>query len=331
MPTATTLFDFVHLSMPESQPGMAVRAFRKKWIGAKIAQADYGEVESTIAEVSAAWRMDLPWHRPLSCYQKRSSGSGISFIGGLVRVCVGSALPGVATLSAKAVPLPDRCSRCPARNTKANPWKALYEVGSSVQTETMGHDADISWQRVSVDCRSRGSTFKAISSGGDSSSSGMAADDEGIQSSALHGLAWWIAEASKSDTRLRPPSLRCVEDLGVLLASQREKGATGAMQATIAVLEGQSSRDLRVVVPLAVEGLEKWWPVLAYNRPDVGGTAWDETVVELRRSCVGLAHALCTGGHSTQGVVTRWLDAGKEDPMAEIRYAAKGPVDFGLD
>ena len=155
---------------------------------------------------------------------------------------------------------------------------------------------------------------------------GMLADDEKIQKSALYGL--WLGglrRLQRLEHDFAGPSLRCVEDMGVLVASQHEKGGTAAMEAAIAVLKGQSNRDIGVIVPLAVEGLQKWRSALAYSRPDVGGTTWDKTVVGRRRSCVRLAYALHSGGHSTQEIVQRWLDAGKEDPMAEGSVCSRGP------
>ena len=331
MPTDTTMFDFVQLSIPEPQPGIAVRALRRKWIGAKIPQANYGEVESTIAEVSAAWRLDLPWHRPVELSPEeeqwfwnlvdrwlRASVRRQRFTWGRDTERESRAIAGIAALVAR----------------REIPRRILGKLYTKLEVLSKPRQ----WVMMPI---FHGNEYRLIAAAAGLGSKrsrraetllrvGMFADDERIQNSALHGLAWWITEGSKRDTRLRRPSRRCVEDLGVLLASQHEKGAIGAMEAATAVLEGQSSRDLRVVVPLAVEGLEKWWPVLTYSRPDVGGTDWDKTVVELRRSCVSLAHSLRTGGHSTHRIVTRWLDAGKDDPMAEVRYAAEGRGGFGL-
>ena len=331
MPTTTTMFDFVQLSMPEPQPGMAVRAFRRKWIGTNIPQADHSAVESTIAEVSAAWRTDLRWHRPVELLPEdeqwfwklvdwwlSASVRRQRFTWGRDTERESRAIGGLAALVAR----------------REVPRQVLGKLYTKLEVLSKPRQ----WVMVPI---FHGNEYRLIAAAAGLRSKrsrraeillrmGMLAHDEKIQNSALSGLSWWILEASKSETRLRRPSLRCVEDLGVLLASPHEEGATGAMRAAIAVLEGRFSRDLRVVVPLAVEGLEKWWPVLAYNRPDVGGTDWDKTVVGLRRSCVELAHALRRGGHSTQGIVTRWLDAGKEDPMAEVRYAAEGLGDFGL-
>ena len=331
MPKATTLFDFVHLSMPEPQPGTATRAFRKKWIGAEIAKDDHAALESNVAEVSAAWRMDLPWHHPVELLPgeeqwfwdlvDRWLGASVRrqrFTWGRDTERERRAIDGVAALVAR---------REVPRRIRGKLYKKLEVLSKPRQWVMMPifHGNEYRLIAAAAGLRSKGSrraeTLLRM---------GMFADDEKIQSSALHGLSWWIEEASRPETRLRRPSLRCVEDLGLLLASQHEKGASGAMHAATALLQGQSNRDLSVVTPLAIEGLEKWWPVLAYERPDVGGTTWDKTVVALRRSCVTLAYALGRSGHPTQGIVERWLDASKEDPMAEVRYAAESLGDSGL-
>ena len=330
MPTTTTLFDFAQLSMPEPQPGMAIRAFRKKWIGAEVAEGDHGAVESVVAEVSAAWRKDLRCHRPFELLPEEeqwfwklverwlcADARRRSFTWGPDAQRESRVISGIAALVAR----------------REVPRRILGRLYLKVEILSKPRQ----WAMMPM---FHGNEYRLIAAAAGQHSRrsrraetllrmGMLADDEKIQKSALYGLAWWIEEASAPGTRLRRPSLRCVEDMGVLVASQHEKGGTAAMEAAIAVLKGQSNRDVGVIVPLAVEGLQKWRSALAYSRPDVGGTTWDKTVVGRRRSCVRLAYALHSGGHSTQEIVKRWLDAGKEDPMAEVRYAAEGLEDFG--
>ena len=330
MPTTTTLFDFAQLSMPEPQPGMAIRAFRKKWIGAEVAEGDHGAVESAVAEVSAAWRKDLRCHRPFELLPEEeqwfwklverwlcADARRRSFTWGPDAQRESRVISGIAALVAR----------------REVPRRILGRLYLKVEILSKPRQ----WAMMPM---FHGNEYRLIAAAAGQHSRrsrraetllrmGMLADDEKIQKSALYGLGWWIEEASAPGTRLRRPSLRCVEDMGVLVASQHEKGGTAAMEAAIAVLKGQSNRDIGVIVPLAVEGLQKWRSALAYNRPDVGGTTWDKTVVGRRRSCVRLAYALHSGGHSTQEIVKRWLDAGKEDPMAEVRYAAEGLEDFG--
>ena len=331
LPKETTLYDFVQLSMPAPQLGMAVRAFRKKWIGATIPEADYEEVESTVAEVSAAWREDLHWHRSIALSPEEelwfwnlvnrwlgASPYRQRFTWGRDTERESRVIDGIAALVAR----------------REVPRRILGKLYSKLETLSKPRQ----WVMTPI---FHGNEYRLIAAAAGLRSRrsrraetllrmGIWADDEKIQDSALHGLSWWIGEASAPATRLRRPSLRCIEDVGILLASQHEKGAIGAMRAAIALLKGQFDRDIRVIVPLAVEALQEWWPALEYDRADVGGTTWDQTVVGLRRSCVGLAYALHSGGHSAQEVVMRWLDVSKEDPMAEVRYAAEGLEGFGL-
>ena len=331
MPMATTLFDFVHLSMPVPKEGMAVRAFHKKWIGNEIPADDSGAVEAALAEVSAAWRRDLRWHRPIELSPPeeqwfwnlvdrwlQASARRQSFTWGRDTQRESRAIAGIAALvSRREVP----------RRVLGKFYSKLEILCSPRQwaMTPIFHGNEYRLIAAGAGLRSRRSRRAEILL-----RTGMLADEEQVQNSALYGLAWWIEEATAPGTRLRPPSRGCIEDLGVLLASRRKLGVEAAVHGAVAVMKCGSERNIRIIAPLAVEGLQKWWPALDYGRTDVGGTDWDKTVVRFRRACVRLALALHNGGYGGDDIVRRWLDAGKEDPMAEVRYAAQGFEDFGL-
>ncbi len=156
---------------------------------------------------------------------------------------------------------------------------------------------------------------------------GMRSDDERIRESALDGLVWWIEKEASSHNTFRGPTLECIRDVGMAVASQRRETARGAMAAAIAVLKRGGVSQIDSIEPFAVEGLDKWWKALRYDRADTAGTDWDKTVVELRRMCVGLAHAMRVHGRTEHSIVQRWIKAAETDPMAEVRYA----VDLAAD
>ena len=330
LPGNTRLFDFVHLSMPEPGDGVAEATFRAKWIGHDIDSSNLSAVGSTLAEVAAAWRTDTPWHRPIELSRREQKWfwnlvqiwleAGTSrrhFVWGRDDVSEERVIGGLAaTFARRSVP-------ASIRGNLDRKLDVLSRPREGVMTPQF-HGNEYELIAAAAGFRSgrppRAETLLRM---------GLMADDEEIQNSALRGLRWWVVEAAREGTRLRPPSRACVQDFAILLGSGRDKGVEAAIAVAIELLKRQPEKAIEDVVPMAAEGLAKWRSALSYERPDVGGTEWHKTVVSRRVWCVKLARTMQKHG-LTEAVVDQWIEAGTEDPMAEVRYAAQGFEPHGL-
>ena len=323
MPDEITLADWKVLDLPEPEAGAADLCFRRKWIQRDINGGPNATLEATLAEVCNAWRTDLPWHRAialspeeqdwlwnfvhrwLSTRDRSRFGMDnpdpreIELIDGLAAIVSRREVPQhiVSALYGKIEKLKIPRQMLMSDSFHGNEYR-LIAAAAGLRTE-----------------RSRQAEMLVRM--------GILSDEERVRESALDGLSWWLMEIEKPGVSIRAPSLSCVLDIGMTLGSQREGGMKGAVKGVIAVLNGSSEEYRKAVVPLAKEGLCRWWPVLQYCRADVGGTDWDKTVVQRRVWCVRLARAMERSGHGESDTVRKWLDAAKKDPMASVRYAAE--------
>ena len=323
MPDEITLADWKVLDLPEPEAGAADLCFRRKWIQRDINDGPNATLEATLAEVCNAWRTDLPWHRAialspeeqdwlwnfvhrwLSTRDRSRFGMDnpdpreIELIDGLAAIVSRREVPQhiVSALYGKIEKLKIPRQMLMSDSFHGNEYR-LIAAAAGLRTEES--------RRAEMLVRM-----------------GILSDEERVRESALDGLHWWLVEIEKPSVSIRAPSLSCVLDIGMTLGSQREGGIKGAVKGVIAVLNGSSEEYRKAVVPLAKEGLCRWWPVLQYGRADVGGTDWDKTVVQRRVWCVRLARAMERSGHGDPDIVRKWLDAAKKDPMASVRYAAE--------
>ena len=330
LPGHTGLLDFVHLSMPEPEDGLAEATFRAKWIGHEIDSSNLSAVESTLAEVAAAWRTDIPWHRPIKLGRREqkwfwelvqvwleAGTSRTRFVWGRDSVSEERVVSGVAaTIARRSVPAPIRENLDRKLEILSRPRDGVIAP--------LFYGSEYGLIAAAAGLRSgrppRAETLLRM---------GLMADEEEVRNSALHGLRWWVVETAREETRLRPPSRACIQDFAILLGSGREKGVEATIAVAIELLKTQPGKTIVDVAPMAAEGLAKWRSVLSYERPDVGGTEWHKTVVSRRVWCVKLARIMQKHG-LTEAVIGQWIEAGEADPMAEVRYAAQGFEPHGL-
>ena len=326
MPGEITLSDWTVRALPEPEKGVADRCFRRKWVQRTLMDNEDTILEAILAEVCNAWRTDIPWYRAITLSSEEQN-----WLWDTVHQWLTTPL----RLRLSMIPRNDEqwhlinglAAIVSRREVPPHVLTGLYDKIEELKHPTRTVMSDLF----------NGNEYRlvAAAAGLEAEGScradraemlvrmGILSDDKRVQNSALDGLCWWLGEIEKPGVGIRAPSLSCVLDIGMALASQREGGMEGAVSGVIAVLSGSSEEYRNAVVPLAKEGLHRWWPVLQYGRADVGGTDWDKTVVQRRVWCVRLARAMERSGHGDSDKVKKWLEAAENDPMASVRYAAE--------
>ena len=323
MPEETTLSDWIVRGLPEPEKGVADRCFRRKWVRRTLMDNEDTTSEATLAEVCNAWRTDVAWYRAITLSSEEQKWLWDAIHQWLT------------------TPMPLRLS---VTLTDDDRWHLINGLAAIVsRREVPPHVVTGLYDRIEelkiprrtvMSDQFSGSEYRLVAAAAGLGAEGanraemlvrmgILSDDKRVRDSALDGLRWWLGEMEKPGVGIRAPSLSCVLDVGMALASQRESAMEGAASGVIAVLNGSSDDYRDKILPLAKEGLHRWWPVLQYDRADVGGTDWDKTVVQRRVWCVRLARAMERAGHGDSDKVKKWLDAAENDPMASVRFAAE--------
>ena len=324
LPTDTGMHDWMLLDMPEPSPGLAANIFRKKWVLRDIQDDGLRLLAKTLAEVCNACRADVPGHKPLvlskteqnfiwdkvdTWLQTRSPSKNYRF--GCDDVVERDLITGLAAIIAR--------QGTPRRHMSELYKKVKTLAAPRISTSTQlffGNEYMLIAAAAGLRTR-RAKCAEVLMR------TAVRSDDERVRNSALRGLRWWLIEAAKSGTAIRPPSVTCVQEIGIILASRTQAGMEDAMAVAIAAMKSRSEKHIDAVVPLAKEGLRKWWDALQYGRTDIRGTDWDKKIVNRRAWCVRLARALEESGHGDPDMVKECLDAARNDPMVEVRYAAE--------
>ena len=324
LPTDTGIQDWWILDMPEPSPGLAEQTFRSKWLLPKSLNDGNRSIANTLAEVCNACRADLHWHKPLGLSPSEQNfiwdkvhawlqthGPWRGYALGRDNVVEWNVIVGLAAIIARqGIPrqlLPALYAKIEALATPRKWPLAPFFIG-------------IEYMLIAAAAGLRTPRSKRAEI---LMRTGVRSDDERVRTSALNGLRWWLVEAAKSGTAIRPPSVTCVQEIGIILASRTQAGMEEAMAVAIAAMKSSSKKHIDAVVPLAKEGLRKWWDALQYGRADMRGTDWDKEIVNRRVWCVRLARAMEESGYGDSGIVKKWLDAARNDPMAEVRHAAE--------
>ena len=324
MPMDTGMHDWLLLDMPEPETGLSEQTFRNKWILRDGQNSGEESVAETLAEVCNAWRTDVRWHKAIvmSAKEQESIWDKVhnwlktrspwwNYSIGHDNIVEWRLIAGLASVISKNG-IPERL--LPALHARleilATPrkwrWSPLfvgneYMLIAAAAGLRTGHG-----KRARVLMRT-----------------GMRSDNERVRNSALDGLSWWLTEAARSDTTIRPPSVTCVKEVGIILASRTPAGMELATKVAIAAMKSGRKKHRQAIEPLAKEGLQKWWEALQYGQADMRGTDWDKEIVNRRGWCVRLARTMEEAGHGDSDVVKKWLDDAKKDPMSPVRYEAE--------
>ena len=318
LPVETSLNDWVFFLLPEPEPGLAEKGFRRKWL-----VAGGGPGGSTPSPDDVLWQVGLA----LSSLAKHGRSLDISedersYLTEIVSRWLEAPIPRLgpfpfddplrATRQAinglpfiiPKVGLPQSIGdRLFAKLQKLYSESGIpaYEAVTGLAAVLPDRLEDFaSWMRV-----------------------GLASDDREVAESATWGLHCWLKESSASTSRLQAPPEDLVREIGVMIATRRKASLGQALHAAKWIFDEGSREQQNVVRELALQGLEYLCEELRYDRESAHGS--DVELPMLRWRSAQLALTMADRGLEDNSTVARWLAIVEKDPLPEVRHA-KGPM-----
>ena len=328
LPTSTTLYDWAFLILPEPEPGLADRRFRRKWLNCDVVQSrhDLSRSGGTV-RVSLGSSPDDPtkledtlWHLGNAIPALRAQGCSFDLTDverdrvvdlvtqwantpanthphGPIRAQMRRysywALEGLVPILSR-IEIP-----APVGETLFQKLKTLTEAGTPAfgpiggLVRVLPHRANelASWLRT-----------------------GLASGSRDMASGALSGLSSWIHLSNSSDLSVQNPPEDILRELGLMIAARRKESLSAALQIANQVFDDGTDDQQDVILDSTLEGLEYLAEELRY-----GVENDDIDVPNLRWRCTQLASSMSHAGFSRRPAVSRWLELAPTDPFPEVR------------
>lgn len=155
---------------------------------------------------------------------------------------------------------------------------------------------------------------------------GLLSRDRATVSIAIDGLITWLrlshTDADKTAVSFRKPdapSDGLVSELGNMLASRRSVSFPSSVSAVKWIFDHMDDQVQGIILDDVLIGLDYLSAELKY------GEDWEEiNVFQMRRHCAALAKSMARAGYSELPEVKRWLESASTDPFAEIRNELHG-------
>ena len=313
LPVETDLSDVVFLELPEPEPGLAERCFRKKWLDASNLQQDSGanlseilwqtgnaiswsndrkhslhlteDEKTTLVEITGRWVGTPIRHRRIPFFKDQNQEFTRRAIIGLRAV-----LPEIS--------LPDSIVR-----------KLYGKIRDLNESDTPGFTLMAGIVRFLPD------RFDEIVQ---SMRVGLVSDKSILAEDAAWGLFYWMKVSNAPDAPCPKPPIDLVREIGVIIASRRSVSLDVALQITKWIFDEGNEEQKAAVSALAIQGLDYLLEELRYDRRHERD---EDSIPSLRRCCVQLALSMAQRGFEETPVISRWLKDAESDPMPEVRYA----------
>ncbi len=313
MPSGALSYDWVFLLLPEPEPCIAEKHFRKKWLSSpdlpanvvvgmyftQVAHAIMGlnhhkqalvlndDERSNLSSIVDVWINDpvVPDNHPTNLFGKPYGHR--TEIAGLQHILPKINLPSesVEKLYAKVMEL----------NETGTPAFQLYAGLAKL-------------------CPSR------IENIIESMRVNLVSDTIEKAEKALIGLEYWIKCATDSNKEVPNPPMGLIQEIGISIASRR-KGILMRSLLTACWIFQEGTHEYReAIAKWILHGLDLLHVELDYGREFEDDNLLNQ-VPELRWGCAHLAMAMSKGEYRDNPAVKKWLDILNNDPLPEVRYA----------
>lgn len=308
LPEQTDFFPWVYMDLPELEESIAARLVREKYLteegAAKINHHDYLKEFGSIAyymrdkknsfplsesERSILTSKILAWakeeHRPSPPVFLRSSAERMdSTVAGVVQILPFSSIKAEDILQIKA--------RIEALESDKILCYELYPPLIAKSPELT--------EELIVRLNA-----------------GIATDDPDVASNAVHALGYWLSLAETGLATLPPDHL--LEEVGWAVYLRREPILATALLFCGQLFGKQPEVAKRTIAERDLAGLDYLFESCQYDQAIGSGLAERIDVPLVRYYCVKLAIAMTKAGYLDQPVLSRWIDAAKDDPLSEVR------------
>ncbi len=146
----------------------------------------------------------------------------------------------------------------------------------------------------------------------------LISQDKDLAEAALEALFKWLLLAVEPASRIQPPPDDLVREIGVMIATPRKETLGFALQVAKWIFDKGSGTQKESIRDMALEGLTYLLEELKYDRENVEG---NNDLPDLRNYTVQLALSMYRHGLQNNHTIDSWLQAAKDDPLPELRYA----------
>lgn len=328
LPTATSLYDWAFLVLPEPQLGLADRRFRRKWLTCNVVNSRhevYGSDVTVTVSLGAspndsAQLEDTLWHLGGAIAESRARGSSFDLTEAEREQVVDLISQWVNTLVTSH---PDSAMKFEMRRYSLWAVDGLVPILSQVNVPAPIGEA--LFQKLKTLTESGTPAFGPI--GGLARviphrttelaswlRTGLASSSRDMASGALSGLASWLHVSNNSDSSAHSPPEDILRELGLIVAARRKESLSAALQVAKKVFDDGSDDQRDVILNFILEGLDYLAEELRYD-----GEHEDNDVPNLRWRCAQLASSMSRAGFSGESVVGRWVEFASTDPFPEVR------------
>ena len=303
----------VFLDLPEPEPGLAKRCFRKKWLD--VDSVSRG-LEDSLSEI--LWQVG----NATSCLKHRKRSLHLT-------EDERSYLTGIAERWAE-LPIPHRrvpyfedqflnftrrsiiglSAILPEISLSFSAANKLYgKIQELNESEVPGFTLMAGIVKFSPD------RFDEIVQ---SMRVGLVSDKPILAEDAAWGLFHWMKASNASEVPFPKPPIDLVREIGIIIASRRSASLDIALHITKWIFDEGNEEQKIAVSELAIQGLDYMFEELRYDRRHERD---EDSIPSLRRRCVQLAVSMAKQDSVETPVVSRWLKDAENDPMPEVRYA----------
>ena len=330
LPQDTDLYDWVFLTLPEPNPGLAEARFRLKWLSADFGKLEHSapspggtttvslsseprdpaKLEDTLWNVGAAITREnrgRPFELSsderkrivelLSLWAKADVPSyTLTIFPDAARQPTLRALEGLASILAE-VEIPESVGEdlyTKLKRLTESDTPAFGPIGELVQIIPSRMSEIVSWLR-----------------------SGLASNSRDIVTSALSCLASWLQRSKGADSSFKHPPSDLFREVGLVIAGRRKGALSSALEVAKLVFDEGTDEQREAISEYVLHGLGYLAEELRYE----GEHGDDCDVPFLRWRCTQLASSMLKAGLGDQGVVIQWLELATSDPLPEVRYA----------
>ena len=313
LPGETDLADAAFFDLPEPEPNLAERNFRKKWLD--VGSLPQGDEES-LAE--ALWQVGnaILWlkHRKRSLrltkgeqnYLAEISGRWVGlpvprrhipFVSNQPQYFTRRSIIGLREILSE-ISLPDSTVR-----------KLYGKIPALNESEAPGFTLMAGIVRALPDC------FDEIVQ---SMRVGLVSDKPIQAEDAAWGLFYWMMTSNVSKDPFPTPPTDLVREIGMIVAARRSVSLDAALRIAKWIFDEGNEDQKDAIRELTLQGLGYLFEELRYDRKHERD---EDSIPSLRRLCVELAVSMAKQGFEEAPVVSRWLKDAESDPMPEVRYA----------
>ena len=319
LPSGTSLNDWVFLFLPEPNPGLAERCFRRRWLNTSIHANKVSQPVDSIL-----------WHVGVAIHKMRYHGKQLEFsdeekeyLADLVTQWVAAPIrpPIQPPGHREPIFIDDREKIEQAigglqfillkveitKDTGENLHKKITEL-NSFGIRTMRLTACL--LKVLPD------RFQEIVQ---LMRMGMASDDKSVATDAMQGLWYWLDISADCVPELPVPPIDLVREIGVIIATRRKAALARALQTANWVFKNCGLEQRNAIGELVSEGLHYLAQNLRYD--GIHDSLEDADVPVLRWGCTQLALTMSERGFDDDPAIVKWVESAKKDPLPEVRHA----------